>query len=41
MGNMKTSINSNYDSDSGTGQQLHSQSWPGDLAVVEGHAEER
>ena len=27
----------NYDSDSGPGQQLHSQSSPGDLAVVEGH----
>ena len=25
-----------YDSDSGPGQQLHSQSSPGDLAVVEG-----
>ena len=25
-----------YDSDSGSGEQLHSQSSPGDLAVVEG-----
>ena len=29
-------INYNYDSDSGPGQQLHSQSSPRDLAVVEG-----
>ena len=29
-------INYNYDSGSGPGQQLHSQSSPGDLAVVEG-----
>ena len=33
MGNTKTKL---YDSDSGPGQQLHSQSSPGDLAVVEG-----
>ena len=26
-----------YDSDSGPGQQLHSQSSPEDLAVIEGH----
>ena len=29
-------INYNYGSDSGPGQQLRSQSSPGDLAVVEG-----
>ena len=29
-------INYNYDSDSGPGQELHFQSSPGDLAVVEG-----
>ena len=29
-------MKTNYDSDSGPGQQLYSQSSPGDLAVVEG-----
>ena len=32
VGNIKT----NYDSDSGPGQQFHSQSSPGDLTAVEG-----